>query len=291
MSNTKFILTLVLALVLGFGGGFLAQQIGPDESTTGNLTQLKEKVAKLEEQLATVPTGNFSDAEALQSLQNDVQQLRTELNDVKDTATPSTSGGQSLDVGFLNAQNVFTIFTDAVAEQREKAQQKDEEITELAQKAQQGEIEESEFRQEYDRLQAEKLKAQLAIDLAMIDQMIEAKGFQSIRDQLEKLKDNAEPITTNLNMLLNNINSGTIDPNQAENKIVQLQNQFKQLDQLMTRVIESKMAQVANRLAQEKNYDLVFREENVVLYGNPDQIHNLTEETKQILKNELTPNA
>ncbi|MBS3788359.1 hypothetical protein KGY79_09225, partial [Candidatus Bipolaricaulota bacterium] len=69
-----------------------------------------------------------------------------------------------LKISYVNATDAFNVFTNAVSEEREQAQKKNEELTQLREQAIQGEITEEEFNEQSDILQAEKLKAQLAID-------------------------------------------------------------------------------------------------------------------------------
>ncbi|MBS3787979.1 hypothetical protein KGY79_07255, partial [Candidatus Bipolaricaulota bacterium] len=192
MSNTKLVLTLVLALVLGFGGGLLAQMVGGDSEVANlsskvdavgdQVSNLQARISKMPEDFASFAsvdevsalkssfdqleqkveeTGVGVSGEDVANLQSKVQELESQVNELE---TTGASDGESLRVGYVNATNAFNVFTNAVSEEREQAQKKNEELTQLREQAIQGEITEEEFNEQSDILQAEKLKAQLAID-------------------------------------------------------------------------------------------------------------------------------
>lgn len=315
MSNTKFVVTLVLALVLGFGGGYLAQMVGgstdvsdlsdkvdvisnrvgslqnkvgkmPDDlasfATVDEVSALKSSISNLEQEVENTGVG-VSGADVTE-LKTKVQNLESQVNEIESAG--STDGGAGLEIGYVNAKEAFTVFTDAVSEERERAQKKNEELLALREKAIQGEISEEEYKTQNITLQAEKLKAQLAIDLAMIDKMIDAPGFTEVSDRLKQLKSQVDPIMSELDGVLEKLESGTAIP-EDEQTLSQINNQYQQLDDLLTRLIESKIFQITNLEAQDRNYDLVLRQENVVLYRNGNRIDNLTDMTKQALRKDL----
>ncbi|MBS3825587.1 hypothetical protein KGY58_03495 [Candidatus Bipolaricaulota bacterium] len=315
MSNTKFVVVLILALALGFGGGYLAQMVGgggdvsdlsdkvsaisdkvgglqekvgkmPDDlasfATVDEVSALKSEINNLEQKVEN--TGVGVSGEDVADLKNEVQGLESKVNELETAGT--TEGAAGLKVGYVNATEAFTVFTDAVSKERETAKEKDEELRGLREKAIQGEISEQEYQNQSITLQAEKLRAQLAIDLAMIDKMIEAPGFQEVSDRLEQLRDQVTPIMDQLDSVLKNLKSGSAIP-EDEQTLSQINNQYQQLDDLLTRLIESKIFQITNIRAGEEGYDLVLRQENVVLYRNGDQIDDLTDMTKRALRKDL----
>lgn len=207
---------------------------------------------------------------------------------IRELSPDGQAGVSSLKIGYVNATEAFAVFTDAVSEERQSAQKKDEELRNLREKAIQGEISESEYRKQADILQAEKLKAQLEIDMAMVKTMLSAPGFESVSDQLKKLSNQVQPIMDELNSTLKNMRQGSAVPKEVNNTLSQINSQYQQLDDLLTKLIESKIFQIANVRANEEGYDLVLRQENVVLYGNQDTVDNLTGMTKKALQNELS---
>ena len=198
--------------------------------------------------------------------------------------------GNGTKIGFVNAQEAFTVFTKAVEEERQIAQKKTEELVSIREKVLRGEISESEYRQQRDILQAEKLKAQLDIDIAMLDRMLKAEGFKSVSDRLFKLKEQVKPIMDELEKLLSDLKGGSAVPEEVSQKLSQIHSQYQQLDDLLTRLIETKIFQIANLRAKEEGYDLVLRQENVVIYSNSDSIDDLTEMTKEALREEIGSN-
>lgn len=210
-----------------------------------------------------------------------------ELSDVAGKGTDLTVSGDGLEVGFVNAQEAFTVFMQAVEEERKSAQKKSEELLSLRESALKGEISESEYKKKRDVLQAEKLKAQLDIDIAMLDRMLKSEGFESVSDKLFNLKEQVKPIMDELEKVLNEIREGSAVPEEVSQTLSQIHSQYEQLDNLLTKLIETKIFQITNVRAKEEGYDLVLRQENVVLYRNSDRIDNLTEMTKEALRKEI----
>lgn len=210
-----------------------------------------------------------------------------ELSDVAGKGTDLTVSGDGLEVGFVNAQEAFTVFMQAVEEERKSAQKKSEELLSLRESALKGEISESEYKKKRDVLQAEKLKAQLDIDIAMLDRMLKSEGFESVSDKLFNLKEQVKPIMDELEKVLNEIREGSAVPEEVSQTLSQIHSQYEQLDNLLTKLIETKIFQITNVRAKEEGYDLVLRQENVVLYRSSDRIDNLTEMTKEALRKEI----
>jgi len=250
------------------------------ESLKGVRSILDSKISELS------GNGEGPEKEKLTELEKKLETFQARLSEME--GTEATGAGSALRVGYVNATEAFNVFTNAVKEERESAQAKNEELIKLREKAIQGNISESEFKKRSDILQAEKLKAQLQIDLAMVEAMIVAKGFQSVSDRLVKLKGQVEPIINQLNNVLSNMKEGSAIPEEVSQTLSQINSQYKQLDELLTKLIESKIFQVANVQARKEGYDLVLRQENVVLYGNQNTVKDLTEITKEALREEMS---
>lgn len=291
--TTNILLTVVLALVLGFAGGFLAQQMDQDE--TQDVSGLRNKVNSLQATLGDVQNKvenveSGGEGPDLSGLRNDVESLQNEVSGLKSNVENIESGGSQqagLEVGYMNAQRAFEVFTNAVGEQRKQVKKIQSDLKDLMQKFSNKEIKQDEFRKRYDTLRAKRLQAQLEVDLAMVKKMQEAKGFTSIREDLQQVERQTTPIKQKIGKLVENLEMGLVNSQKAESSLNQLNNQFKQLDNMTTGVIESKMSQVAYGLAKKKGYDLVFRQKNVLLYRNTDSVNDLTEQVKEQLREEI----
>ncbi len=195
--------------------------------------------------------------------------------------------GAGLKIGYINAKEAFTVFTQAVEEERKSAQEKSKELVSLREQALKGEISEGEYKRQRDILQAERLKAKLEIDIAMLDKMLQAEGFESVSDRLFELKEQVGPIMSELENVLSDVREGAAVPEEISQTLSQISRQYEQLDKILTGLMEKKIFQITNIRADEEGYDLVLRQENVVLYRNSNRIDDLTEMTKEALRKEI----
>lgn len=318
MSNSKIVLILVIALGLGFLGGFLGGEFTGEDSGVSDLSDrvdaINDRVDSLDSNVSELPTdfSSYASVDEVSSLRDSVEELESQvgngdegdvsneaLTDLEDSlgnletrvdeveAAGSSSEAAGLKVGYVNATEAFTVFTDAVSEERENAQEIEEELVGLREQAVQGEISEDEYRRQADILQAERLQAQLEIDLAMVEKMISAPGFESVSSDLEGLSDQVQPTVDELSNVLDELREGGATPEEVSNTLSQINNIYQQLDEQLNSLIESKIFQMANMKANEDGYDLVLRQEDVVLYGNEDRIDDLTEATKSALREDL----
>ncbi|MBS3735634.1 hypothetical protein KGY72_00495 [Candidatus Bipolaricaulota bacterium] len=210
-----------------------------------------------------------------------------ELSKAAGTETDLGPSGSRVKIGYVNAKEAFTVFTQAVEEERKSAKEKSEELISLREEVLKGEISESDYKRQRDVLQAERLKAQLEIDIAMLDKMLQAEGFESVSGRLFDIKEQVGPIVDELEKVLEDIREGTAVPEEVSQTLSQIRRQYDQLDNLLTSLIEKKIFQITNLRAEEEGYDLVLRQENVVLYRNSDKIDDLTEMTKKALREEI----
>ncbi|MEF8836328.1 MAG: hypothetical protein V5A87_00495 [Candidatus Bipolaricaulota bacterium] len=210
-----------------------------------------------------------------------------ELSKAAGTETDLGLSGPGVKIGYVNAKEAFTVFTQAVEEERKSAKEKSEELISLREEVLKGEISESDYKRQRDVLQAERLKAQLEIDIAMLDKMLQAEGFESVSGRLFDIKEQVGPIVDELEKVLEDIREGTAVPEEVSQTLSQIRRQYDQLDNLLTSLIEKKIFQITNLRAEEEGYDLVLRQENVVLYRNSDKIDDLTEMTKKALREEI----
>jgi Skp family chaperone for outer membrane proteins len=199
-------------------------------------------------------------------------------------ANLENSSSAPLKIAYLNAEDAFTVFTDAVSDLRQKAIDKQMEIAQLQQDFMAGTISREESQSTNNRLQVELLQAQLNIDVGTIDKMINSSGFSNMRSDLQRLRDEAQPVVDEMKNLVTTIRTGVIDTQEFENRYTQVKNAFTQLDQLLTKAATSKIVEAANKVALDGGYDLVLRVKNVIIYRNTAKMIDITD----MVKHELT---
>ena len=199
---------------------------------------------------------------------------------VEDLESSSTS---PLKIAYINAENAFTVFTDAVEDLRQKAVDKQVEIVSLQQQYLASAISKEEFDTQNNQLQVELLQAQLNIDIGTIDRMIASTGFSDIRNDLERLREEAQPVIDEMKKLVSTVRVGIIDPQEFRNRYDQVKAAFTQLDQLLTQAATSKIVKAAEKIAVENGYDLVLRAKNVIIYRNTAKLVDITD----LVKHEL----
>ncbi len=198
-------------------------------------------------------------------------------------AVLETKSGSPLRVAYLNAEQAFTIFTDAVQDLRQKALDIQKEAVELQQQYLASTVSREEYETRQIELEVELLQAQLNIDIGTIDRMIAAPGFADIRNDLERLREEAQPVVDMMRNLVSTVRVGVVDPQEVENRYTQVKNAFTQLDQLLTQAATAKIVEAAEKVAVENGYDLVLRTKNVIIYRNTAKLVDITD----LVKHEL----
>lgn len=288
--------SLVIVLLLSFS----IAAVGAEE------VSLEEVIKVLEEAERTIESGDsqkgieslkiaismlnsrvaeLGGTDATSELRAELSDLRSEMENLKASSGTQVSSG--LKVGYVNVAEAFTVFTDAVQTERESVTSIKDQLLELRSKAMRGEIDAEEYNQKNDILQAERLRAQFEIELAMIEEMMDSKGFESVQDRLRELEEQVRPSVDQIEKTLLDMREDSAIPEEVSQILTQANSQYEQLDSLLSNLIQSKIVQATNQKAKELGYDLVLREQNVVLARNQESIDNLTEPTKQTLREEL----
>ena len=217
-----------------------------------------------------LPSGAGADSSAMSALENRVDTLETK----------STS---AMRIAYINAEEAFKVFTDAVKDLRQKAVDKQGEILELQQQYMASAISKEDFEEQNNQLQVELLQAQLNIDIGTIDRMIASDGFSDIRNDLQRLREEAQPVIDEMNKLVSTVRVGIIDPQEFQNRYDQVKQAFTQLDGLLTQAATSKIVKAAETIAIENGYDLVLRSKNVIIYRNTAKLVDVTDMVKHEL--------
>ena len=204
-----------------------------------------------------------------------------------DSLSAQQQAQSDLKIAYVNAEDAFTVFTDAVASYRQRANDKAGEIVELQQEFLQSTISRDDYEQRLMQLRAELLDAQFATDMGMIDQMLAADGFSDIRTDLTALKEEAQPVVEEMNNLLATAQTGVISTSEFDSRYAQLEAAYAQLDQLLVSAASSKIITAARDISIEEGYDLVLRAKNVIVYRNPAVMIDITDLVKAELDSYL----
>jgi len=212
-----------------------------------------------------LPAGSGVSSAEFSSLQDEVSRLE---------------GQSTVRIAYVNAENAFTVFTDAVVDYRQRASDKAEQIVRLQQEFLQSTISRDDYEQRLMELRAELLDAQFSVDLGMIDRMLAADGFADIRGELTALKEEAQPVVNEMKNLLSTTQTGVIDGAEFDGRYAQLESAYTQLDQLLVSAASSKIIEAAEQISIENGFDLVLRAKNVIVYRNPAILTDITDLVK-----------
>jgi len=261
-------LTVTISAVMVIALGFLLPAYA--DSVEDRVTVLEAQVTALQSQVQLLTFTTNRALETINSLEGQIASLETK------PASP-------LKVAYLNAEDAFSVFTDAVSDLRQRAIDKQGEIVKLQQQYMASTISKDDFDSQNNQLQVELLQAQLNIDLGTIDKMIASSGFSDMRSDLQLLKDEAQPVVDEMKNLVSTVRVGVIDTTEFQNRYTQVKNAFTQLDQLLTQAATAKIVQAANEVAVEQGYDLVLRTKNVIVYRNTAKLTDMTDLVKHKL--------
>ena len=197
------------------------------------------------------------------------------------------SGTAALKIGYVDAESAFGVFTDAVKDLRQKAQDKANEIVQLQQQYTGGSVTKQDFDNRNNQLQVELLQAQLTIDTGTIDKMIVGTGFSDIRTQLQKIRDQAQPLIDETKNLVSTARVGVVNATDFQNRYTSIKNAFSQLDQLLTQAALVKIEQASQKVGVQNGYDLVLQKKNVLVYQNSARLTDITDLVKRELASYL----
>jgi chromosome segregation ATPase len=215
-----------------------------------------------------LPTGEGASSPDLKALQQDVAELQQQ------TSAPS------LRIAYMDAEDAFSVFLDAVSDLRQRAMDKQAEIYELQAEFVSSTISKEDYQQRYDELAAELLDAKIDINMGTIDKMIASDHFADIRSELEMVREEAQKIVDEMNDLLSTVKLGIIDPLEFQNRYSTIEAAFTQLDQTLTSAASQKIVQATEKIATQYRFDLVVRVKDVLLYRNPESVTDITDLVK-----------
>ena len=225
-------------------------------------------------QFVTQSNGEVDQA-TFDTLENRVASLETK------PVTPAIS------IAYINAEDAFTVFTNEVQEERQRAFDKQEEIIALQRQYMEGAISKEEYEDTYNLKQVELLQAQINISMKTIDILAVASGFSDVRGDLEQLREQAQPIVDEIKNLASSVRVGVIELEEFESRYTQARNAFTELDELLTNLATSRIVDGANKVALVNGYDLVLRAKNVIIYRNTAKLTDITDMVKRELTESL----
>lgn len=215
-----------------------------------------------------LPSGGGVSSSALRALEQDVEALQQQ------------GAGGSMRIAYVNAEDAFKVFLNAVSDLRQRGLDKQAEIIQLQQEYVASTISREDYQRRASELQAELLDAQISINIGTIDKMIASPDFANIRSDLERLREEAEPVVNEMKNLVSTARIGIIDPEDFQSRYNQVKNAFTQLDTLLTQAASSKIVDAATMIANQYGYHLVLVKKDVVVYSNPATITDITELVK-----------
>lgn len=187
-------------------------------------------------------------------------------------------------IAVVDAEGLFVrVFLPQVETERRTLQAKAQAIQELQAKYAQGQVRAEAFQQEYAKLAAEYLQAQVQVNMSMLEKMIASPGFANLRADLQNLRDQAKPLADQVQNLVKQAQVVVLDYGAFTNQLQQLQAAFQQIDQLLTQVAAVKILEVSQKLAQEKGFDMVLRTKDVVMYSRSPAVSDLTADVEEFL--------
>lgn len=286
------VIALLVALVgiitLGFSNRNLGKQLHSlqDQILTVNadLVTLKTTTYQIDTHLQTTDQELIALMIRTDEISTDLQEAEVRLSSASPTGYVSST---PLKIAFINAEDAFSVFTDAVSDLRQRAIDKQGEIVKLQQQYMARTISKDDFDSQNNQLQVELLQAQLNIDVGTIDKMIASTGFSDMKSDLQRLKDEAQPVVDEMKNLVSAVRVGVIDTTEFQNRYTQVKNAFTQLDHLLTQAATTKIVETANKVALAEGYDLVLRVKNVIVYRNAGKITDITDLVKRELRTYL----
>jgi chromosome segregation ATPase len=274
-SGLQAVQTKIGQLEQSFSG--LARRV---DGAEGELKALGQTVSDLqratEEVRESLAVHNPTDIEArLQRIERALEELQKSIAALE---------ASQVRIAVVDAEGLFVrVFLPQVEPERRALLTKAQAIQELQAKYAQGRIPAGAYPQEYAKLAAEYLEAQVQVNMSMLEKMLASPGFANLRVDLQNLKDRAKPLADRVQSLVKQAQVAVLDYNAFSAELQELQTAFQQVDQLLTQVAAVKILEVSQKLAQEKGFDIVLRTKDVVMYLRSPAISDLTADVEQAL--------
>ncbi|MGY4706278.1 hypothetical protein ACVNPS_00785 [Candidatus Bipolaricaulota sp. J31] len=283
----KRVFLLLLALGLGFAGGFLGARFA---SPTDEIRLLREDLDRLTDHVAGVkkalasleglPDKLSTLEETVGSLQRDVDKLKEEAVSISaPPASPSATGTgkASLRIAYVDLQGLLD---EVFAPKASALEAHSAKLEDLSRAYQEEKIDKETYTKELLRLQVEGLKFQVDWSLALLRKL--KASFGELSDVLQQVEDKLQPLEDQVRTLEKKANSGVPESELQDffSQYQQLQLIFQQLEQLLSQTLTSMLARVAGEVAKEEGFAIVIQRDDV-LYLDPTQVTDLSGKVKE----------
>jgi Skp family chaperone for outer membrane proteins len=203
----------------------------------------------------------------------DVAALRAQIAAIK-------TGGTALRVGFVNADTVFGVFTNAVSDLRQLSTDKQQAIVDLGNAYAAGTIKQDAYQKRLNELQVELLDANLSVNAGVLDRMIASPDFADLRTDLQKVRIQVQDVLDQSKELVSMVKGGAISAAELQSRTTQVQANFTKIEAIVNQACAVKIQQASQKIGIQKGYDLVLLQKNVVIYFSPATITDITEFVK-----------
>jgi Skp family chaperone for outer membrane proteins len=203
----------------------------------------------------------------------DFDALRSQVAAVK-------SGGAGLKVAFVNIDNAFAVFLNAVSDLRQRSADKLQQITDLQGSLESGTVTQDQYQKRLNEYNTELLDANIAMYASVLDRMIASSSFSDLRADLQRVREMAQSLLDEAKNLVSMVKGGAISSSEFQARLARTQTNYTSLEKIVTQACAVKISQAAQKVAIPRGFDLVLIQKNVVLYFSPAMVTDITEFVK-----------
>lgn len=188
--------------------------------------------------------------------------------------------GAGLKVGYVNVDNAFKVFLNAVADISQRSADKRQEITDLGTSYAAGTVKQDVYQKRLGELQVELLDANIMVYSGVLDRMIASGDFADLRSELQRVRAQVQEVVDASKNLVSMVKGGAMSTTELQTRQAQVQTAYTQIETIVNQACAVKIQQAAQKVAIPRGYDLVLLQKNVVLYSSPATITDITEFVK-----------
>jgi len=190
------------------------------------------------------------------------------------------TSGSGLKVGFVNVDNAFTVFFNAVTDLRQRSTDKTAEISKLQADYDSGTVSAEQYQKQSTVLNTELLDANIALYASVLDRMIASNAFSDLRRDLQTVREKVDDLLNASKNLVSMVKGGAVSATEFQLRVGQAQSSYASLEKIVNQACAVKIQAAAQKVSIQKGFDLVALQKNVVLYSNPATVTDLTDFVK-----------